>query len=56
MVNEQKARYLWRDYVIQTQITADLERQNVNADTSLMRLAKKNRKNALNVYLKTLAG
>lgn len=55
-MNEQQARYKWSDYVSRVRVAAVLEGQKVDADASVMRLAKKDRKNALDAYLKTLIG
>lgn len=56
MINEQKARFMWSDYMMQVRVTAVLKGQQVDAESSLMRLSNKNRKNALNSYLQTLIG
>jgi hypothetical protein len=45
---------MWSDYAMQARVTAHLIGQQVDAESSLMKLAHKNRKRALSAYVTSL--
>jgi hypothetical protein len=47
-------RHMWSDYAMQARVTAHLIGQQVDAESSLMKLAHKNRKRALSAYVASL--